>query len=267
MTYTAADFDRDRLADYTLLIDVGQQEHAVAIVDQERRLQFLATYEPAAIDQQINDILGLDFGQVKIATGVNGYVFIPADVFDETQLPVYRRYFPDEQLAEPVVADIEPFGIKLVCQLNRIGAADFTMRFPHATTHPSIAVLLRSLSPYGLAKRGHTVLIYKAGPLVGIYVFHSGKLCYSNDFEMHEADDLNYYLLQVLDHLGLEGMLPEVRLVGDVETGDAYYQRIAKYSERIVFMDTHRLTGIAIPDELGLYQHRFLTIFGLNQCG
>ena len=266
MTYTSADFDKERLADYTLLAQVGQGENALAIVDNEQQLRFVTTYDPAAIEQQVNDILGLDFRQVKIVVRDHGYSFIPAEVFDEAQLPVYRRYLPDDQLTEPLVSDIASLGIKLICQINKLGSTPLSDRFPHATVHAAIAVLLHSVASYGTRASGHTVVIHRMASSVGIYFFDSGKFWYGNDFEVYGADDLNYYLLAMLAHLGLEGKQLNVLLSGDIAADDEYHRRIMKYSDRLTFADMKQLTGIAIPMELQPHQHRFLTLFGLNQC-
>ncbi|WP_257667835.1 DUF3822 family protein [Parapedobacter tibetensis] len=266
MTYTSTDFDAQRLDDYTLLVRIDQDENALAIIDNERQLKFIGVYDPAKVTQQIGDILNLGFVNVKITALDNGYSFIPADVFDEVHLPTYRRYLPNDNLSDPFVSDIPPIGVKLVGQINRLGLVPFLERFPHAGVHSSVQVLLNGVAGYGAKAGGRTLAIHKAATSVGFYLFDSGKFCYGNDFEVYDADDLNYYLLSVLEHFELEGKQPDILLSGDLTTDDAYYQRITKYSENIAFADVGELTGITIPAELQQHQHRFFTLFGLNLC-
>ncbi len=267
MKYTSVDFDKEQLADYTLLVGVGQEESTLAIVDNEQQLKFIVTYHPADIDEEIRDILKLDFERVKIVLPCVGYSFIPAEVFDEAYLPVYRRYFTDDGLADPLVSDIPSLGIKLIHQISRIGAELFLERFPHAGIYSSAEVSLHAFAGYGTHASGYTFAIHKMGLSAGIYFFDSGKFRYGNDFEVHNADDLNYYLLSVLEHFGLENERPGMLLSGDIALEEEYHHRTNKHSDQVVFADIEQLTGIAIPAELQSSQHRFLSLFGLNLCG
>lgn len=267
MTYTSADFDKERLADYTLLVSVGHGENALGIVDNEQQLQFVTTYNPATMGQQVSDILGLDFRQVKIGMPNSCYSFIPAEVFDEAQLPVYRGYLPDDYVTEPLISDVTSLGVKIICQINKLGSGPFLGNFPHATVHAAITVLLRSVAGYGTSTNGPTFIIHRLDSSVGFYFFDSGKFMYGNDFEVHSADDLNYYLLALIEGHGLEGRELNMMLSGDIIVDDEYHQRITRYSKQVVFADVKKLTRITLPMELQVHQHRLLTLFGLNLCG
>lgn len=264
-TYTSADFEGSRTANHTLLIRAGEFGNAVAVVDNRQRLQFVTEYGPAEIPHEMQALLQSDYSAVRIGIPNGRFAFIPAEVFDDAEAATYKHYLPDDGLAALTVADIADLDIKLVHQTPPLGLVAWQQRFPQARIHPNIEAMLGSLSGYGRQTEGTVVAVDRYGSFTSICVFHKGKFVYGNDFETHSAGDLNYYLLKVLRHLGVETAV-SLYLSGDVEQGDPYHQHLSKYTGEVVFADTAQLTGITIPDELLPVQHRFLTLIGLLSC-
>lgn len=264
MVYISTDFDGQQSTDYTLLIKVGQAEDVLAIVDEEARLKLLTIVDPQQ-PQPVTDLLNLHFDTIKIVAPDQGYVLIPAEVFETSYLPVYSRYLPHEGLAEPQFCSVDSLGINIVYQLNRLGLAPYTAAFPHALVCPAVQSFLCSASAY--AQAGEPVLaIDKTGTTARIAFFDSAKFCYCNDFEVHEAADLNYHLLAVMEHLNLAEKRPQLFLSGDIDADDALYQCAAKYAREVALAESERLTGVSVPADLKLDQHRLLSLLGLHVC-
>lgn len=267
MAYTSTDFDGQRSADYTLLIQVTPAENIFAVVDEEGQLKFFTSADSKqVIDTSIANLLNLTFNQVKIVVPDQSYSFIPADIFDESYLAVYQRYLPNDGLTDPLVSAISSLDIQLIYQINRIGLNAYTTKFSQASIYPAIQSFLCGIGNYGTQIDQPILAIDKTGSTVRISFFDSGKFCYCNDFEVNQAADLNYYLLAVLAHFKLEDKQPQLLLSGDIALGDEYNECVKKYSDTVDFADIKQLTGVAVPSVLQHDQHRFLPLFGLNVC-
>lgn len=267
MVYTSTDFDGQRSADYTLLIRVEHTENVFAITDDGGQLKFFTTVDPRqAADTGLTGLLNLNFGRVKIVAPSQYYSFVPAAVFDESYLTVYRRYLPDDGLTDSLTSIISPLDLQLVYQINRLGLNPIIEKFPDAAIYPTVQSFLCGVGTFGTQNEEPLLALDKIGPVVRVSFFDAGKFRYCNDFEVSEVADFNYYLLSVLTHFGLEGRGIRFLLSGDVAFGDPYYQCVEKYSDTLAFADTAQLTGISVPPVLQKEQHRYLSLFGLRLC-
>ena len=266
MIYTTTDFDGQQATDYTLLIGVGATGNRLAVVDQERRLRFAASYDPNYMESEVASVLDLDFASVKLAVADCRYTFIPAEVYDEQQHGTYLRYLPFDGIGTTHVADIVPLGIKLLHQANRVGLEALTVRYPNAGHYPQVQSMLSVIAAEGMKDNEPLVVIERHAPWITIGVFDGGSFLYGHDFETANEDDFTYHLLAVVNQFGLADRQPIILLAGDIEQGDAYSDRVAAYGGKVVLADSSRFSGVQVPDELVPHQHRFLSLFGLYQC-
>ncbi|WP_353181995.1 DUF3822 family protein [Parapedobacter lycopersici] len=261
--YTSTDFDSRRAADYTLLVRVGQSADTLAVVDNQSQLKFFAVAGP---QQQVEALDGLSFGQVRIAAADHSYSFVPEAAYDAALLPVYGRFLVNDGLTVPEVSPVAPYDVRLVYQLNRLGLERYTAAFPEAAIYSKTHAYLCSISGRIQGEERLLTVDITGDANACIGFFADGKLHYCNDFEIHEPADLHYYMLAVLEHLGLsDGKLP-VLLSGDIAAGDPYYSCLTTYSDTITWADLEELIGIAGLPDLQQDQHRFLSLFGLLRC-
>lgn len=264
MTYTSADFDGQHATDYQLLVRVGAMESALAIVDQERQLKYMATYNAP---QEVSDLVALDFGQVKLAIDDSRYIFIPEEVYDETHLEHYVRYLPDDGVRDSVASDIPSIGIQFVHQTSRLHVEPFEERFPQLRLYPAMQALLTGVADQASRTKGTFVAIDVQSPWLHIAAFNSGDFVYGNDFEVYGVDDFNYYLLIVLNQLGKSDAGTTFCLSGDIAVEDNIHRTVKKYGNRVMFANGVAFTGISLDKALLPDQHRFLTLFSLYSCG
>lgn len=266
MIYTAADFDGQQAADYTLLIGVGAATNKLAVIDQAQQLKFAACYDPAAAGSEVAALLDLSFGTVKLAVSDSRYTFIPADVYDEQHHAIYLRYLPFDNVGMVRVADVNPLHIKLLYQTSRIGLEPFEVRFPGAGSYPFALSLLSTVAEQGTQAREPLLVIELHSPWMTISIFNKGEFIYCHDFDVASIDDFTYHLLSTTNRFGLDNRRSTILLSGDMDPNDAYHERAATYGGKVAFADSGALAGIRVPDDMILHQHRFLTIFGLHQC-
>lgn len=266
MIYTTTDFDGQELTDHTLLIGVGAAIHKLVVVDKARQLKFAASYDPDNAEPEVTAVLDRDFNTVKLAVSDCRYSFIPADVYDEQQHDTYLRYLPFDGVGTVSVADVTSLGIKLLHQTNPVGLEAHVDRFSHAASYPQVQALLTAVAPHDMQTSEPIIVIERHDPWVTIGVFDDNRFLYCHDFESYNEDDFTYHLLAVVNRFGLANRQPSIRLAGDIEPGDAYYDRAAAYGGKVALADSGALTNIQVPEDMVPHQHRFLTLLGLYQC-
>lgn len=91
------------------------------------------------------------------------------------------------------------------------------------------------------------------------------KLRFYNSFEYHTRADFIYFLLFVMDQLGLNPETSEVVLLGEIEKESEIYQIIYKYVRNVGFV--RRLSALEFPyvfDQLP--RHSYFTILNTSLC-
>lgn len=91
------------------------------------------------------------------------------------------------------------------------------------------------------------------------------KLRFYNSFEYRTREDFIYFLLFVMDQLGLNPETSEVVLLGEIEKESAIYQIIYKYVRNVGFV--RRLSALEFPyvfDQLP--GHSYFTILNTSLC-
>lgn len=264
MVYTSRDFDARRSTDYTLLIHTGRSGDVLAVIDDQSKLLRLAVVDSHQ-SEQTAELLQLPFGEVKIATLDQGYTFIPIEEFEVSCIPVYSTFLPNEGLTDPLVCEVTPLGIKIVYRLNRLPVSAYLTSLPDAVVRPAVQPFLAMANAYTQVNKP-ILTIDKAGTVVRIAFFDLGKFSYCSDFEVHDPVDLNYHLLAVMGHVGLEDRKPYVFLSGEIAVDDRYYACVHKYAESVELADAAKLSGISVPSDIQPDAHRFLTLLGMNLC-
>lgn len=266
MKYTSTDFNKEQATAYTLLVRIGSDENALAIVDTEKRLKLVATYDPAITEREIRDVLNLDFAAVKLCLHGNRYTFVPEEVFDDPATQSYLGHLPDDGLVATSVSDIPSLGIKVLHQPDRLVTESLAVRFPDLVTYSTVQALLQGVADYGLTSDRPVLIIDKQASTVIVCAFDKSRFIYANDFDVLGMEDFTFYLLSILKHLGLEESRPDICLSGDVAEQDEIHQWALSNGSEVVFADSGALVRIAMPQELIPQQHRFLTLLGLHLC-
>ena len=267
MIYTTMDFEGQQSAGQTLLIGVGMTSNRLVVVDEAQQLRFAASYDPANPAHEVMTILDRDFAAVKLAIADSRYMLVPADVYDEQQHDTYLRYLPFDGVGTAHVASITPLGVKLLHQTNRVGMETLTARFPDAEHYPQVQSLIRAAAAQEMPGNEPLLVIERHVPWITIVIFDQGRFLYCHDFESSTEDDFTYHLLAVVHQFGLADRQPTILLAGDIAQGDGYYERASAYGGKVALADGNTWAGVHVPDDMLPHQHRFLSLFGLYQCG
>ncbi len=100
--------------------------------------------------------------------------------------------------------------------------------FKHAAT-----VLMETFLKLPSSAQGTICYVHLAESQMDLAVFSQKKLRFFNSYAIGSETDFMYYLLFTLEQLGLEPSSQKLRLLGEVEEGDPYFEIAASYVENV----------------------------------
>jgi len=264
--FSSPNFDPKQAQDHTLLVNAGQSDFMLAVLDPAGQVRLLLTADPAQLDDAFWGRLPDAFAEVRLGAADSGYLSLPADAFDEAYLDTYRRYLPTDGLAESTVADIAPLGIKLLHQTDRLSIRPFAERFPRSAVFPAIQSFVCCVAGLAEADGGQLLIVHRQAGRTTFCLIDDGNLIYLNDFETHHDLDVNYFFHTILDSLPIDQRRLRISLSGDFTPEDEFCRMLSAQLTEVMFADAAALTGVGLPVDLNGQQHRFLTLFGLRLC-
>ncbi|MEJ7693010.1 DUF3822 family protein [Daejeonella sp.] len=279
LLYLSDDEVQSQLATkYNLLVHIGLETFRYAIIDTVHdQGKVLAEFEipkvsnVAALIKAIEDLpessrqFKFSFNNVKISFDTSNYTFIPSDLYDEENREEYGKYLGLTGSSELLVHSLPSAEIKNIVaiesELNKALNRIFHKPRIYNQAAPFLEGVQRSL------KREEDAVCFIDVQLrhFQVALFKDFKLEFYNSFEYANADEFNYYLLNIIESLNINLEQTPITLSGQITKTDEVYQRIEKYFESIRFMDSDQLIKYSDKFEEVL-PHTFFTLFSLDLC-
>lgn len=257
-----------------LLIHLDNDSYSYAIIDQEQkqlkalvrnyfgeRTESFSTFDRLEILKGENEDTTLDFGKVKISVETRAFTFVPDELYTDSDLPKYSKFIGVEPDTALLTANISAFGIKNVTAVEPDLDSVLRNAFPESLIVSQANSFLAGVA--SLAKAGSKSQLYLNFNTDSFEAaaIKNGNLDFYNIFEMSNADEFNYFLLNLLTQLNIDRSLP-VSLSGEIRTDDELYQRVQKYFEAVGFSDNDLLnqaSGVPNP-------YRLFSLVSLDLC-
>ena len=263
-----------------LLIEINPARISYAIVDQVNgHLQVLFNTSllrkngRIAMLDQLNELvntkqeLKFHFRKTKVSLQTFKFTFIPKELFNQSLIQEYTKFVnPDSVESDSVqVCDMKSLGIKSLIVLDQAiktyTAQQFNRPLFFSQAHPFIVGIDKIITTEGIF-----LALNIQSETIECTVYNSEKLLFYNLFDCFNADELNYFLLYILNNLQINIKNCHVLLAGDIEKDNPYYQRIQKYFQNIHFVNTRQLLSqTSLTDEL--IPHMFFSLLCLDLCG
>jgi hypothetical protein len=257
-----------------LLIHLDTDSYSYAIIDQAQnqlkalvknyfgeKTESFSTFDRLEILKAENENIGLDFGKVKISVETRAFTFVPDELYSDADLSKYSKFIGVEPDTALLTADISAFGIKNVTAVERELDSILTNAFPESLIVSQANSFLAGVAK--LAKGGNESQLYLNTNIdtFEAAVIKNGSLDFYNIFEVSNADEFNYFLVNLINQLNIDRNLP-VFLSGEIQAGDEQFQRVQKYFATLNFANNDLLnqaTGVRNP-------HRLFSLASLDLC-
>ena len=272
------DFQSQNAAKCDLLIHIGFETFQYAIVDIVRdELKSLTEYQiPASLDPKelIKAIEKLPenqrefkfpFNKVSIAVDTFNFTLIPEGLYEESKLDDYAGYFQSVIPGEIISSTIRSEKIINLCSIRKElhHFLNQTFNKPH--------ICSQSVSFIEGIKKTYKDQILDALYLdvkerhIQIAVFNNSGLSFYNVFDCQNADELNYYILYLINTLQIQPEKFAITLSGKINAEDEYHKRVQKYFKEIKWTDSRLIVNH--PQKFDqISSHTYFSLICLEQC-
>jgi len=262
-------FDLNPAESSELLIKVSPKRLSYAIINEEKKVT--ALYDTAlqmslteTVDELFaeNSYLKLNYKSVKIQVETFNFTFIPDELFSEDNLHIYKGLFAASPSDKARVSRIRKAGISNVFTFREEITETLFEVLPEAKVYSQAEPLIDGIM-YNY--QGEKLILQFNDSSFEFLLINNQIVQYYNIFPLSSPDDFNYYLLFVLQQLGLNEADLEVILSGDIDRESLLFKRVEKYYSKVSFASNIRLARLSAAFNQ-VPEHQFFTLFNLYLC-
>jgi hypothetical protein len=263
------EFDPKTAANCTLLLKIMPDSFSYAIIDKSKE-KLQAVYDQQECTDVTNTLtdrlkqdvyLSLPFKEIKAAVYTENAIAVPNELFDPNDLNKYNNFFSTPQSGNLYTQPFASFGFISIFTLQEFTEKTLASALENCRLYAQNATVL------GLAKNKHQsalILDFTATSFNAAYI-KDGQLIFQNFYEIDNAEEFNYYLLLILNRLGVKPTETTAFLSGIIHEDDANYQCIAKYLDQIKFsLPPLEHTDQKILDDMPA--HYYSSLLALDVC-
>ena len=263
---------------YSLLVHIGLETFQYVIIDEMHdQVKVLAEFEMPNITGPMEIIKAIEglaesnrhfkfiYNSVKISFDTIDYTFIPADLYAEENRQDYRNYLNLTGSSDILVNNISSLEIKNVVAIDRELNAALHRIFQKPKVYNQATPFLNGIQQNINREDDLVCFINIQERHFQVGLLKKFKLEFYNSFEYANADEFNYYLLNIIESLALQIEETPIVLSGKISETDEIYQRIKKYFPNIRFITSEYLKNFSDKLEEVL-PHTYFALFSIGLC-
>lgn len=243
MKYTSKNFHLHYIPQYKLFIKADFLKDTLLVVDESNEIQAMFSYPANEPDAEAIKLLGLPFQQVFIGLPVQSLVFIPSEVYQADDQILYQEFLIDNDIERTHAHPLEHLEFTACFQYDLLLHNRWHAIFPHATFVTDFQLLLGKIQAY-IPMQGQVLGAHFNDTQVELFAFKNGKFLFYNLLEIHNADDLNYFVLNTCQTFGLHVKMHKILLSG-IDEAHEYNAVLAPFANRLEFMDAQTVLHAA----------------------
>lgn len=260
-----------------LLVHIGLETFQYAVTDAVRdHIKVLAEFEIPVLTSLAELIKAIEnlpesaklfkyrFNKVKVSYDTFNYTFVPSELYLPDDDSEYGKFVKPSENSKLLVNHIRSGSIKNIGSIDS-DLHDTLNRIFHA---PRICNQASSFveGMKKLAGSNRESFFIDVKPRhIQTGVLKNSELIFYNIFECVNADEFNYYLLAIIEQLGIETGQAHVFLSGNISEADEFYERTRKYFSQISFTDTRNLIKYGEKLEK-VPSHTYFSLISLDLC-
>ncbi|MEI6747760.1 MAG: DUF3822 family protein [Bacteroidales bacterium] len=185
------------------------------------------------------DELKKPFHKVRIAVEYHKSTFIPQELFtegDEKELLLFNHAVEEFEICRhEAVASVNA---EIIYTLPSCIYSTLLSFFPEAEISHASGQMLENLLMISKEPAGNGMLYANVGGgRVELISIEKGKLRYLNNFQYRTREDLAYYIIFVMEQLGLNPDAITLVLIGSIERESERFELLYRYIRNISFID------------------------------
>lgn len=256
-------FNTDASANCHLLLKITNDSFSYAVVSKDTEEINIIFDKQGCEDVQkdlksafeTDNYLSLNYGAVKAAIHTSNFIFIPNEWFDDENLAVYAQYLGSD--AKVYTKHNKELGFNTIFCLNdelKANLPQETNLFPQS--EPLVALFSHLAD--------ESLLIDFTAVSFNVLYTKNKKVVFQNHYESETAEEFNYFLLLMIEQLGLNDTVP-VYIQGIINEDDEHYNCLLKYFNQLYFFfPTRKQNSELLAD---MPKHYFSGLLALDLCG
>jgi hypothetical protein len=272
------EFQSQNAAKCDLFIHLGFETIQYAILDKVRdELKALVEYElnaawsPISLIEAIKSLPECEkefkypFNKIKISFDSYQFTFIPKELFTEGNVLEYSKFIENTDAADVLCKPIPAAKIQNIVKINSDLHLALKNIFGEALILSQANAFIQGISKYYLQSNEASFFIDIHEKHIQIAYFENSNLSFYNIFDCVNADELNYFILNCIETLGIDVQNCSVMLSGKVVKDDQSFQRVEKYFDAIQFTDSSLI--VKHPEKFNeVLKHSYFPLISLDQC-
>lgn len=246
-SFTDEAFDLRRLADFQLLLQVGNDGLLATVFDREHnkyiafeqysfRQVFDAELAAELMELAVKDSKIIKHKYKAVACSVVNALstLVPAALFEEDRQSVYLKFNTALQGNELVMSDeLKNLGARNVFALPFSLKSKLDYLFSHISYYHFSSGLIEQVMLQNKSQVQKKLVVHVQPSHFEVLVAEGKKLLFYNTFNHHSPEDFIYYLLFVCEQLHLNTETTETLFIGEIERTSAIYTIAQKYIRNV----------------------------------
>jgi len=261
-----------------LLIHLGFDSIQYAIIDKNKdELKTIAEYEingNSSTSELIQAFSNLPectkefkycFNKVKISFDSYLFTLIPEDLFIKENVNEYAKFIENTREADVLSKPIKAANIQNVFKIDSHLHLVLKNMFGDALIFNQANTFIEGIVKNYQHDNKSTLFLDVHEKHIQIALIDNYKFSFYNIFDCVNADELNYFVLNIIGTLKIDVQNCRLMLAGNVVDADVYFKRLEKYFNDIQFSDSELI--VRYSDAFyELSKHRYFSLISIDQC-
>lgn len=225
-----------------LLIHIGAHSISYAIVGENQvKVLFEAAFPEqgkAPLEKRFEEFwqsqpqLQTEFKNIKVSVETGKFTFIPKQLYTEAELGGYARFIQPNQASDVLVNNISPAELKNISAIDTLLQQQLQKRFKNPSIFSQVEPFIEGIYQVNSHSSNHLFLNFYTGGFEAAFL-QNGHLKFYNTFQVENADEFNYFLLNLIQQFSLDTRDTKITLTGMISQTDEIYKRVQKYFANI----------------------------------
>ncbi len=249
MNFTSTQFHLHYIAQYKLIIKANYSQDILYVLSNDGQVLVYMNYDNRNPTDAALKLLSLPFQQVFISIPYQNLTFIPDELYDSEDKDKYQEFMDNPTLPSKSTS-LDFLAIQALFQYDVLLEQQWRSLFPDAQFIPEFKLNLYLARPH-VPLQGEVLGVFSGDHCTDVFLFINGKFKFYNSFEVLTEEDLNYFILNLLETFHVHAKVSKVLYANSQEKIDVKSQLASFGNELIQIQSNQVMAEIAeLPKEI-----------------
>lgn len=235
MNFKSSKFQLHFLPQYTLIIKVDYLYDHLLIIDDNQEVMRYISYSKEEPDEEALKLLSLPFDKVFLLLGTQSKLILHYDIYDPSLKEVYQRFLLKENAASQFACKLKDYEVVICYELDEWLLDGWNKIYADIEVVPEFQIVFQLIKEH--VDKGLVLNIHMYDKKIDFYLFKDANIILINTFEIHTAEDLRFYLLQLLKFSEAEeGVFDKILVTQDMNRFDTQ-AIMGPYSRELIYVN------------------------------